>query len=198
MSDDARVLRFPVPDDGDDHALARQIVAMYAATDAPAPGAAARCAAAVLTGAAATREASRRWWWSAAAAVLVLGAGIATWRSSGVRAANDARSVAAAETRSLLTPIAGGAEMRFDLQLAAKARMVTIVGDFNGWDEKATPMMARSTDGSWSAEVPLAPGRHVYAFVVDGKRWLVDPLAPQVPDAGFGPANAVVVEGAEQ
>jgi len=36
----------------------------------------------------------------------------------------------------------------------------------------------------------------VYAFVIDGTRWLVDPMAPQVPDADLGPANAVIVEGA--
>jgi hypothetical protein len=35
----------------------------------------------------------------------------------------------------------------------------------------------------------------MYAFVVDGKRWMVDPMAPQVPDAGFGAVNAVVVDG---
>jgi hypothetical protein len=35
----------------------------------------------------------------------------------------------------------------------------------------------------------------MYAFVVDGKKWLVDPLAPQVLDKGYGPANAVVVDG---
>ena len=64
--------------------------------------------------------------------------------------------------------------------------------------QKATPMARRASDGSWSADVPLAPGRHVYAFVVDGKRWIVDPLAPQAPDDGFGPTNAVVIEGARE
>ena len=57
-------------------------------------------------------------------------------------------------------------------------------------------MARRASDGRWSANVPLTPGRHTYAFVVDGTRWLVDPLAPRVPDDGFGPANAVVIEGA--
>ena len=80
-------------------------------------------------------------------------------------------------------------------RLSCAAREVALVGDFNGWDEHATPMLRRPDSGAWSAHVALAPGRHVYAFVIDGKKWLVDPLAPQVPDDGFGPANAVVVDG---
>ncbi len=59
-------------------------------------------------------------------------------------------------------------------------------------------MVRRGPRGEWAAEVPLTPGRHEYAFVVDGRRWVIDPLAPQVPDAGFGPSNAVVVEGGSE
>ena len=56
--------------------------------------------------------------------------------------------------------------------------------------------MQRDASGTtWSARIPLEPGRHEYAFVVDGQRWVIDPLAPQVPDAGFGPTNAVVIDG---
>ena len=90
-----------------------------------------------------------------------------------------------------------GGAVRFDLALPSPASEVALVGDFNGWDDEATPMVRRGSDGTWSARVPLPPGRHVYAFVVDGKRWLIDPLAPQVPDAGFGPTNTVIVEGAK-
>ena len=90
---------------------------------------------------------------------------------------------------------ASGDAVRFDLMLPNAAQEVALVGDFNGWDEHATPMVRRRDDGAWSAKVPLSPGRHVYAFVIDGRRWLVDPLAPQVPDGGYGPANAVIVDG---
>src|SRR5690606_29149601 len=77
----------------------------------------------------------------------------------------------------------------------AEVRQVALVGDFNGWDSDSTVMRRSSADGAWSTKVPLGPGVHNYAFVVDGQRWLVDPMAPQVPDRGFGPANAVVVVG---
>jgi len=76
---------------------------------------------------------------------------------------------------------------------APSARRMSVVGEFNGWDTDATPMVREGSGKTWSARIPLQPGRHEYAFVVDGQRWVVDPLAPQVPDAGFGPTNAVVV-----
>jgi hypothetical protein len=37
--------------------------------------------------------------------------------------------------------------------------------------------------------VPLRPGVHDYAFVVDGERWVADPNAPQVDDS-FGGTNS--------
>ncbi len=41
----------------------------------------------------------------------------------------------------------------------------------------------------WSVTVPLEPGVHDYAFVVDGEQWRPDPLAPSVDD-GFGGTNS--------
>jgi 1,4-alpha-glucan branching enzyme len=105
---------------------------------------------------------------------------------------------AAAQPTGQVTTLAGGGAVRFDLTLPADARAVAIVGDFNGWDDQATPMRRTGGAVSWSAQVALTPGRHVYAFVIDGTRWLVDPLAPQVPDSGFGPSNAVMIEGGTQ
>ena len=95
------------------------------------------------------------------------------------------------------TPIVGG--MQFDLRLPnGLAANVSVVGDFNGWDAKATPMVKDAKSGEWSARITLLPGRHIYAYVVNGEKWIVDPLKPQIPDAGYGPANAVVVEEASK
>jgi hypothetical protein len=44
----------------------------------------------------------------------------------------------------------------------------------------------------WTVEVPLAPGRHRYAFVVDDETWLPDPTAPRAPGADFGAPSSVV------
>jgi|SRR5688572_14060274 len=76
--------------------------------------------------------------------------------------------------------------------LAPQAARVSVVGDFNGWDLAATPAR-RQPDGTWAAFVNLAPGRHVYSFVLDGSHFVNDPAAPIAPDDGFGQKNSVVV-----
>jgi hypothetical protein len=144
-----------------------------------------------------------RWWWGAAAAALFTVALARPWRPD--EAQRHADSAFAAGSRDSQSPIdgnamygrtsaAGGGTVRFEFTLPSTARAVALVGDFNGWDTGATPMVRDGSGRTWSARVPLEPGHHEYAFVVDGQRWVIDPLAPQVPDAGFGPTNAVVVE----
>lgn len=81
--------------------------------------------------------------------------------------------------------------VRFVL-IAPQASHVSVVGDFNGWDGAATPAV-RQPDGSWTAYVPLVPGRHVYSFVVDGSHFVADPTAPIAPDDGYGQQNSVVI-----
>jgi hypothetical protein len=68
---------------------------------------------------------------------------------------------------------------------------VSVVGDFNDWDVQAAPMTREN--GVWSTTLPLLPGRHVYAFVVNGDRWLADPRAPKAPDADFGRPGSVII-----
>lgn len=79
--------------------------------------------------------------------------------------------------------------------VAPDARGVSLVGDFNDWDVAATQLRPAGAGGVWTIEVPLAPGRHRYAFVVDGKRWLADPSAPRAVDDDFGTPSSVVTIG---
>ena len=79
--------------------------------------------------------------------------------------------------------------------VAPQAKEVALVGDFNRWDASATPMTRTPTGGTWSVTLPVAPGRHLYAFVVDGTQWLADPTAPLAPEDGFGAANSVLLLG---
>jgi hypothetical protein len=200
---DRQILPFP-SDDGPDAAaeadIAARLAALYQATPAPDAEQAARCARRVLAQAmhAPSRSASgvlrTRWWWGAAAAAVLMVTVARPWRVVERPSVADSTATLVAMLKGSVTPLAGDA-VRFDLQLPTAAREVALVGDFNNWNEAANPMAHQAKDGSWSADVPLTPGRHVYAFVVDGKKWLVDPLAPQVPDDGLGPANAVVIDG---
>jgi hypothetical protein len=76
--------------------------------------------------------------------------------------------------------------------VAPHASSVALVGDFNNWDPKATPLRAASTGGVWSVEVPIQPGRHLYAFIVDGTAWRPDPAAPQASGEDYGEPNSAL------
>jgi hypothetical protein len=74
----------------------------------------------------------------------------------------------------------------------ANAESVSLVGDFNDWAGGSTPL-TRLESGVWTASVPLPPGRHVYAFLVDGTLLKADPRAPKSGDADYGREGSVVM-----
>jgi hypothetical protein len=59
----------------------------------------------------------------------------------------------------------------------SNARSVALVGDFNAWKPDANSFAKQGQNGAWTITVPLTPGRHEYAFIVDGQRWAPDPFA---------------------
>jgi hypothetical protein len=71
--------------------------------------------------------------------------------------------------------------VRFVL-MAPDANSVSLVGDFNAWTKGATALEKTGREGVWAASVVVPPGRHEYAFVVDGNRWVADPAAPVKTD----------------
>lgn len=115
--------------------------------------------------------------------------------AQGAPAATPARAPAGAlppaPGRDLNPPSVDGV-VKFVL-VAPQAAQVSVVGDFNGWSQTATPMTRQG--GTWTAAVPLAPGRHIYAFVVNGEQWMPDPAAPLAPEDGYGVSNSVVLVG---
>lgn len=78
---------------------------------------------------------------------------------------------------------------------APRASSVALVGDFNDWDNGGTPMQKGAGD-LWTVTIPLTAGRYTYTFIVDGTRWVADPLAPRAPADGFGQPSSVVTVGA--
>jgi hypothetical protein len=70
---------------------------------------------------------------------------------------------------------------------APGAHRVALAGTFTDW--RPNVELRETEPGEWSALVPLAPGVHDYAFVVDGDRWVPDPHAPRVDD-DFGGTNS--------
>jgi hypothetical protein len=75
-----------------------------------------------------------------------------------------------------------------------QASSVQLVGDFNEWTKGATKLAPSGAPGVWAVSVALTPGRHEYAFIVDGKRWVIDPLAVKSSD-DFGTESSVIRVG---
>lgn len=75
------------------------------------------------------------------------------------------------------------------------AASVALVGDFNEWTRGATELKRSGAPGVWTVSVPLTPGRHEYAFIINGSRWVADPLAVKSSD-DFGTESSVIRIGA--
>ncbi len=60
---------------------------------------------------------------------------------------------------------------------APRAEIVSVMGDFSGW--QPIHLEDRDGNGVWTAVLELPPGRYEYAFMVDG-RWVgQDPVADE-------------------
>jgi chromosome partitioning protein len=90
------------------------------------------------------------------------------------------------------------------------ARETSVIGDFNGWNARETPMRPSADGTRLEVVIDLPPGRHAYRIVVDGEEQLdefnmhrherVGELAVnlvEVPDAStLGPASRRSFDGA--
>jgi len=80
---------------------------------------------------------------------------------------------------------------------APQANRVALVGAFNGWAKDATPLRpVRGADSLWTVSVALPEGRHEFAFLVDGERWIVDSRAPTRRDE-YGIQSSVLTVGGD-
>ncbi|MDD4888472.1 MAG: AAA family ATPase [Phycisphaerae bacterium] len=74
---------------------------------------------------------------------------------------------------------------------APHAEAVYLAGDFNDWSPHATPLAQQTEDGQWSAKLKIAPGRHHYRYVIDG-RWRHDPSNNYHESNPYGELNSIV------
>ena len=192
-----------------DEPVHRAVAALRHLPDVPAGAVDRVVAAAVARNGVAGRR-SYAGAWLARAAVLALAAGLgavtATYGFGRGRPANGAAEVAASGAPA--SPAAAPASVALRAALEAEerpletpfvlarrdARRVAVVGDFNGWNPTAHVMTADAR-GVWTTTVPLTPGRHAYAFVVDDSVWVTDPRTPVVRDADYGRDQSVVLVG---
>jgi len=72
---------------------------------------------------------------------------------------------------------------------APKAGSVHLAGNFTEWD-KHPIKMRKQKDGTWKADVALAPGEYEYRFLVDGE-WRDDETCPVRRPNAFGGQNCI-------
>lgn len=128
---------------------------------------------------------------------LALAAGIsAVIALSGVAIGSRIASRSPNASRTALSPVS-----RDTVQLVRfvfvdpRASSVHLVGDFNAWTKGATRLDPSGAPGVWAVSVELSPGRHEYAFIINGSRWVADPLAVRSSD-DFGTESSVIRVGA--
>lgn len=153
----------------------------------------------------------RRWWravtwpsapFSLAATATLAAAGllIGFLGSEATDAAAPQQAVASAPGAQVLPVVpaarATGEALPVPVQFTLRdvqASSVALVGDFNGWSQTTNMLEPGAEPGTWSVTLPLSAGRHVYAFVVDGRTWMTDPRAQTARDLDFGRANSVLI-----
>lgn len=151
--------------------------------------------------AAAARHASARPWWRRRSiqltpvGALALAAGLAAVAYIGARGVDRPVDATSSGPTVVEQEAAGGRQIVRFVFVDRGAREVAVVGTFNQWRKDATPLHATGVPGVWVASVPLEPGRHEYAFVVDGEKWSPDPFAPGITDE-FGTESSIVRIGA--
>ena len=143
--------------------------------------------------------------WSAigmAAAAAVVGFVVrGQWRTGGEPSAvvTTLAPTSAAPATTLQTAASSDADAKPILQQFvfdnARAKRVSVVGDFNTWNPTSAVMTRSSDGGLWSAIIPITPGRHIYGFMVDDSLFTLDPRAPKVRDADLGTDGSVVIVG---
>ena len=79
--------------------------------------------------------------------------------------------------------------VRFELDVP-KARSVWLVGSFNNWKPRATPLIWIGGT-KWFKELSLAPGRYEYRFIVNST-WIDDPKAKAYVPNPQGGRSAVL------
>ncbi len=81
-----------------------------------------------------------------------------------------------------------GDSMVFFLPDYRNVHRVELAGSFSRWQYEAFAMVKAS--GGWTITLPLAPGKHYYKYIVDG-RWINDPGNEITENDGKGNNNSV-------
>jgi 1,4-alpha-glucan branching enzyme len=85
--------------------------------------------------------------------------------------------------RPELLPRRSAAGVTFTFADAGTLNHVAVAGTFNSWDGTAHPLERIAAD-TWQITLPIAPGRHLYKYVLDDHDWVRDPANPWISEDG--------------
>jgi len=149
-------------------------------------------------------------WRVAAIVVLSAAAGLAGFMLRGIARSPEPRPAAAvaanATTNTVgaagtpVTPVSAAdlESMAVPTQFVLESRgahRVALVGDFNGWNPSQMPMTRHDGSALWAITIPVSPGRHLYAFMVDDSLFTLDPRTSRARDKDVGATASVVIVG---
>ena len=129
-----------------------------------------------------------------ACAALLLAAASGVGALRGFERAPEHEAAGVIAPRAIESGSAVGGAITFAYR-APQVSSVSLVGDFNSWDPRATPMRRQGQGDVWTAQVALPEGLHSYAYVIDGQQWQPDPGAPLSADTPFGRRSSIIVVG---
>lgn len=73
------------------------------------------------------------------------------------------------------------------------AKEISLCGDFNDWKTDEIRLNKAEDSGLWTVTIPLSLNEtYQYMFVVDGQKWMPDPMVANYVDDGFGGRNSVI------
>ena len=83
-------------------------------------------------------------------------------------------------------------QVTFQLPKEIKAKKVSLVGEFNGWDTSATPL--KKVKGVWKTTLELEQGQeYQFRYFVNGSEWHNDDDADRYVPNNVNGDNSVVV-----
>lgn len=129
-------------------------------------------------------------------AVAIAASALIVVAASGIAVGARLSSNRAPSERTAAVPATDTVQLVRFVLVDRQASSVQLVGDFNEWTKGATHLAPSGAPGVWAVSVALTPGRHEYAFIVDGKRWVIDPLAIKSSD-DFGTESSVIRVGSD-
>jgi hypothetical protein len=150
--------------------------------------------------AAPARPLGRTWWGTprtlqiSPLAGLAMAASLAAIVSLGTLGLTRSRQTASPSSTRVAAQVVHDTVNVVRFVFVGQAKTVSLVGDFNAWGAQPVSLAPTGSNGTWSASVPLPSGRHEYAFIVDGQRWVADPFAPTSSDE-FNTNSSIITVG---